>query len=321
MVGFMNFITFEELGECIYTNISKVPRNVDLIVGIPRSGTLEANLLALYLNLPFTDIDTLIRKGELRSGSTRKCQNWIKSVAEAEHILVVDDSISSGKAMKEARRKIKEAGITNHVSFLAIYALGVSRNLVDIYFKICEQPRMFEWNYMHHWALEYVCMDIDGVLCEDPSVYQNDDGKNYYDFLINAIPKIIPTQKVGKLVSCRLEKYRKETEEWLSHHNVIYDELYLLPANSAKERRDNFEQAKFKADIYKKSNCVLFIESNYEQAVKICEYSGKQVFSVSNKKLINPDNLIDHIKIIHNDFRITLKRTIKKILGKINYVK
>ena len=164
-------------------------------------------------------------------------------------------------------------------------------------------------------------MDIDGVLCEDPSVYQNDDGKNYYDFLINAIPKIIPTQKVGKLVSCRLEKYRKETEEWLSHHNVIYDELYLLPANSAKERRDNFEQAKFKADIYKKSNCVLFIESNYEQAVKICEYSGKQVFSVSNKKLINPDNLIDHIKIIHNDFRITLKRTIKKILGKINYVK
>lgn len=106
----MNFITFEELGECIYTNISKVPRNVDLIVGIPRSGTLAANLLALYLNLPFTDIDTLIRKGELRSGSTRKCQNWIKSVAEAEHILVVDDSISSGKAMKEARRKIKEAG-------------------------------------------------------------------------------------------------------------------------------------------------------------------------------------------------------------------
>ena len=78
---------------------------------------------------------------------------------------------------------------------------------MDIYFKICEQPRMFEWNYMHHWALEYVCMDIDGVLCEDPSVYQNDDGKNYYDFLINAIPKIIPTQKVGKLVSCRLEKY------------------------------------------------------------------------------------------------------------------
>ena len=58
----MNFITFEELGECIYTNISKVPRNVDLIVGIPRSGTLAANLLALYLNLPFTDIDTLIRK-------------------------------------------------------------------------------------------------------------------------------------------------------------------------------------------------------------------------------------------------------------------
>lgn len=318
---YMNFITFENLGECIYKNLSKIPRDVDLIVGIPRSGTLAANLLALYINLPYTDIDTLLRKGGLRSGNTRKCNEWIQSVEEAKHILIVDDSISSGKAIKEAKLQLRNADIRNKVSFLAVYAVRLSCKLVDIYFEICEQPRMFEWNYMHHWALEYVCMDIDGVLCQDPSIRQNDDGKKYYDFLLNAGPKIIPTQKVGKLVSGRIEKYRKETEEWLAKHKVAYGELCLIPADSAIERRNNFDHAKFKADIYRKSKCFLFIESSYEQAVQICHYAGKQVFCVENKKLISPDNLSKHIKILGNDFKITLKRAVKKILGKIEYVK
>ena len=69
---------------------------------------------------------------------------------------------------------------------MAIYALGATKHKVDIYFELCEQPRMFEWNYMHHWALEYCCMDIDGVVCEDPALFQNDDGKKYLDFIENA---------------------------------------------------------------------------------------------------------------------------------------
>lgn len=70
----MNFITFEELGECIYKYL-KGSQNVDLIVGMPTMA-LWHKICWFYLNLPFTDIDTLIRKGELRSGSTRKCQNF-----------------------------------------------------------------------------------------------------------------------------------------------------------------------------------------------------------------------------------------------------
>ena len=35
-------------------------KNVDLVVGIPRSGMLPANLIAMYLNKPFTDINSFL---------------------------------------------------------------------------------------------------------------------------------------------------------------------------------------------------------------------------------------------------------------------
>ena len=54
----LNFITISMLNNTIYKNINKIPKDVDLIVGIPRSGLLVANLLALYLNIKLTDIET-----------------------------------------------------------------------------------------------------------------------------------------------------------------------------------------------------------------------------------------------------------------------
>lgn len=47
----MNFRTLDQLNQCIYNNMYKLPRDIDLIVGIPRSGMLVANIIALYLNL------------------------------------------------------------------------------------------------------------------------------------------------------------------------------------------------------------------------------------------------------------------------------
>lgn len=316
----MNFITFEQFSECIYKNIYKIPRDIDLIIGIPRSGTLAANLLALYINLPYTDINSFMSRMPLKSGNTRKCRSWIGSIEEAKHILVVDDSISSGRAMKEAKCLISDSDFHGKVTYMAVYALSISCHMVDIYFSICEQPRMFEWNYMHHWALQYMCMDIDGVICEDPKFRENDDGKRYHHFLKNAVPKIIPTQNVGKLVTARLEKYRSETEEWLRDNKVSYGDLVMMPQKSAQERMRAGNHAEFKAEIYKNSDSILFIESDYAQAVEICRISQKPVFCVGNKSMINPDNILSHINIIKNDWKITGKRVIRKILGKVNYV-
>lgn len=317
----MNFISFEELGNCIYRNLYKVPLSVDLVVGIPRSGTLAGNLLALYKNLPFTNINDFLMDVDLKSGSTRKCKNWIKRPSEAKHVLIVDDSISSGKAMREVKDLVLEKGITTKITYLAVYALRATCHMVDIYLEICEQPRVFEWNYMHHWILEYTCMDIDGVLCNDPTFWENNDAKEYENFIVNATPKIIPTQKVGMLVTGRIEKYREETQKWLQRQGVEYGELEMIPASSARERTKKFEHAEFKAEIYKKSACVLFVESSYEQAVEICRLANKPVLCVENKKMITQNNLLFHMQALKNDWRITSKRVIKKLLKKIDYVK
>lgn len=312
----MNFITYNDLNDCIYKNLKKIPRDIDLIIGIPRSGSLVANIIALYLNLPFTDIDNYKSNGTLRVGNTRKCENWIKNVEQASKILIVDDSISSGKAIKQVKEQLK--GRTNcKFVYLAIYALETNIHMVDIYFEICHMPRMFEWNYMHHWALEYACVDIDGVLCEDPTFLENDDGKRYLNFIRNAKPKFIPTKKIGYLVTARLEKYRKETEEWLEKYNIVYDNLIMVKLPSGKDRLVDFSHGEYKAKIFKNTNCSIFIESNYPQAIEICEYSGKQVFCVENRQLITPKGISNHVKILANDWKFTSKRVIKKLLKKL----
>lgn len=313
----MNFITYEDLNGCIYKNIHKIPRDIDLIVGIPRSGLMVASLLALYLNLPFTDIDSYISDNIYGTGNTRKCDQWIMNASEAKKILIVDDSISKGDAIKEAKDKLKKHKENKNVLYCAIYALPTNIKQVDIYFEICNHPRMFEWNYLHHWGLEYSCVDIDGVLCEDPSFFQNDDGQRYKDFIINAPAKFLPTKKIGYLITGRLEKYRDETEQWLRKNGIQYNQLLMLDCKNGRERLKNVNQGEFKAIIYKKTNCFLFIESSFEQAVEICKISGKQVFCIENRKLIEPKNINSYVKIAHNDFRITTKRVIKKILKKV----
>lgn len=313
----MKFKTYEDLTTCIVKNLHKIPRSVDLIVGIPRSGTMVGNILALYLNLPFMDIGSFVNGQNFATGSTRKCKSWIKNSSEARHILVVDDSVSSGKAMNEARELLKNCNVQK--TFFAVYVLAVTCKKVDIYLEICEQPRMFEWNFMHHWALEYCCMDIDGVLCQDPTRIENDDGKKYLQFIENATPKFIPTFKIGQLVSCRLEKYRAPTEKWLKKNGIEYGSLVMLNGISAKERAIIGSHAEYKAKIYAASDYILFIESDYQQALDICKLSGKPVFCIENRTLISGKNVMKRISIRNKECLITLKRIIRKMLKKINY--
>lgn len=312
----MNFITYEQMIHSVYKNTYKIPRDVDLVVGIPRSGMLVASILALNLNLPFTDLDGFVAGRMIGTGDTRKREDWILQAKDAKHILVIDDSISKGDAIKKAREKVKNSFYRGQVTYCAVYALPTNIASVDIYFEICNHPRMFEWNYLHHWGLKNTCMDIDGVLCKDPSIFQNDDGKRYEEFLKSAIPLVIPTKPVGYLVTGRLEKYRKTTEQWLKDNNVLYDHLIMLNCETATER-NYVSQGAFKAEVYQaQKDCFLFIESSLEQALEICKLSGKQVYCTENHVLINPQNYLKYFGIYARDLKITCKRVVKKILHK-----
>jgi len=52
---------------------------------------------------------------------------------------------------------------------------------------------VFEWNALHHSNPERFCVDIDGVLCRDPTEAENDDGESYLEFLPGWMRRYGPT--------------------------------------------------------------------------------------------------------------------------------
>ena len=117
-------------------------------------------------------------------------------------------------------------------------------------------------------------MDVDGILCVDPTEEENDDGPKYAQFLRTAKPKWIPTVKVGHLVTSRLEKYRNETVEWLASHSVDYRQLHMLDCRDARERRRRNLHSRHKAWIAAHVKAKMFVESNCRQATEIFRLSG-----------------------------------------------
>ncbi|WP_432797352.1 phosphoribosyltransferase family protein [Poriferisphaera sp. WC338] len=281
----MNFRTFNDLNQSITQHLHKMPRDIDLVAGIPRSGLIPANLIALYLNKPLADLDGLLEGRTLSVGQRLGDQSTLPS---NPHVLLVDDSISTGHALDRAKNKIASSTFTGSWQTLVIYAENKSKHKVDHHLEICPQPRMFQWNWAHSGQLSNACLDIDGVLCVDPTVEQNDDGSNYIDFIRTAQPLNIPTTKVGALVTSRLEKYRAHTEAWLTQHNIQYDQLIMLDLPDAETRRRLRTHAAHKAAFYKKSRYNLFVESAPQQAITIAQTTGKAVFCTDNQSFHPP---------------------------------
>lgn len=281
----MNYKSFADLSQDIKFNLHKIPRDVSLIVGIPRSGLLAANLMAVYLNLPLTDIDSFVNRKILSTGFRGK--HYEKDAFNGK-ILIVDDSIYSGKALNVVKEKLAAVPEYQNLEFLycCIYVYPNCKDMVDIPMVMLDMPRVFEWNIFHHKVLENACVDIDGVLCIDPTEDENDDGENYLNFLLNARPFIVPKVKMNTLVTTRLEKYRASTEEWLKKHGIQYGELVMLNLPDKATRMKLNNRGGYKAEEYKKRpHCTIFIESSRSQAQTIFEQSGKTVYCVDTNEM------------------------------------
>ena len=284
----MNFRTISDLDNLITKNLALLPKDIDLVIGVPRSGLFAANIISLYLNLPLTDLDSFLAGRIYDCGSTRVNKNWISEITDDVKVLLVEDSSISGNSLAEIKNKIKNAKIKNRITILTIYVTDYTKDLTDIYFEICNPPRMFEWNYLHHTLLKNACFDIDGVLCLDPTPDQNDDGEKYRDFVRNAPLRVKPTFKIGYLVTSRLEKYRADTEYWLKKNGIEYDYLVMMQYKTKEERIKSGSHGRFKGEAYKlfeRTN--LFVESELRQAKEIAEISGKVVFCTENNTVIS----------------------------------
>jgi uncharacterized HAD superfamily protein len=281
----MNYRSFSHLSEDIRRGLGKLQTsNFDLVVGIPRSGMVPAYIVGLYLNVGVTSLDGLLANEAIKRGSTRRARVDIGFAQDATRILLVDDSISSGDSLASTLAKIPPE-LRDRVTTLAIYSSRPERSDVDIFFEHIPEPRVFEWNIFHRSLLGRACVDIDGVLCRDPTAMENDDGERYIEFLLNADPLILPSYKIHSLVTNRLAKYRPQTEEWLARHGVEYDNLIMVDLPSSAERQRLGGHATHKAKYYVDSGLDFFIESDTRQAREIAKIARKSVYCVDSTQV------------------------------------
>jgi orotate phosphoribosyltransferase len=281
----MNFRNIRDLSQDIMN--WELPADFDVIVGIPRSGLLAANILSLYRNLPLATVEGFLR-GELIKGGYRASDVGGDFLRDHRNILVVDDSLMTGNQIAGVRKSIAPLEGYHLIRYAAVYIQPGNERLVDFFCEVLPAPRVFAWIVMHHSILEDSCVDIDGVLCRDPSEVENDDGARYTKFLASVTPRFCPKQRIKCLVTCRLEKYRRLTEEWLAKYGIIYDRLAMMDFPSKDARVRSGSHAAFKASIFRKMSAELFIESSYEQAVEIARLSGGGVLCTETMELVQP---------------------------------
>lgn len=283
----MNYRSVADMNGTIQTNLWRLPKHIDLVVGVPRSGLLAATLMSLSINAPMADLEGYCAGRLLAVGKTRR-RSAPSNAKGPRKVVVLDDSIFHGTAMREAREKVRAANLGDDVTFVAVYGNAMSHIDADVILEAVPQPRFFQWNVMHHGILADACMDIDGVLCLDPTREENDDGPNYERFLAEARPLSIPTKPVATLVTSRLEKYRPQTEAWLARHGVEYGRLVMLDLPDMETRRRSRAHGSYKGSVYAKSPALLFVESEHHQAVEIAKTAGKPVLCTCCFNLVEP---------------------------------
>ena len=248
----MYFKSLSDLSKDIHEWIPDLPENIELIVGIPRSGMLVASIVSLKLNLPLAELDGFLQGHVLGKGRRMHELDNKTFLNKQRKVLILDDSVSSGKAMTETKESLFKANLGHEIVYGAVYVTQKGKTFVDIYFEILQNPRRFEWNILSSPDIKNFCFDMDGVLCNDPLPYENDDGDKYKEFIGKAKPLYIPNNIIGNIVTSRLEKYRSETEDWLRANNIKYKKLNMLNIANKELRIKNNSSIDFKSEFYKK---------------------------------------------------------------------
>lgn len=283
----VNFKDISDIRNDVRKLAHELPASIDLVVGIPRSGLLAANLFCLYRNLPMTDVDRLC---DYKFIDTGRRYDGSLSFEDVDHVLVLDDSVNSGSQMRETKQRLAEEDFPFDITYGAVYASVEGCRYVDVWADVVPNPRVFEWNIMHHIKLRDSCVSINGVLCREPIPEEIGDEESYREFLREVEPNIVPSEEIGWLVTSRPAEYRKETKRWLDKHGISYSNLVMMDRSDTDEQ-DLGNYVEYKSKVYDEVDAFFFIEGSLDQAREIHERTGKAVYCYSAVKMFNPDQL------------------------------
>lgn len=253
----------------------------DVIVHIPRSGTIPASLLATYLRKPLSSVE------EFCAGMI----NTRKSEFEGfKRILLVDDSVRTGTQMRQAYDHIMALQPDTRIITLTVYSTPKKAQRRHIepdvqLFTHHQTDYIFPWFMWKTRRIEKCAVDMDGVLCRDCLPEENDDGVAYQQFLINADVKFKPSHPIGWIITARLEKYRDCTQSWLERNGIQYRQLIMGPWENNQVRRVGCP-ASWKAEVYRALPSSLYIESSRKEATIIHEKSKKRVWCIDSQEVL-----------------------------------
>jgi uncharacterized HAD superfamily protein/adenine/guanine phosphoribosyltransferase-like PRPP-binding protein len=258
-----DFFTLRQLVDWTIEWTKRLPRNCDVIVGIPRSGLMVASIIACKMGKPLSTPDKMLQNGFWLPTKDKTIEK-----GNVKNVLLVDDATGRGETMQLFYEQLKNA-FGNKINIIKASLLVEKRatNKVDLYYKVLTKGAFFEWN-LAHCERKPLGVDIDGVLCEEPPPEVDANEGKYVAWISNAKPNLIPTYTIEVIVTNRLEKYRAITEDWLKRHNVKYKHLIMLNLPSKRLRTpENMIQNKVNAirqfDLY------WFWESNWTEAQAI----------------------------------------------------
>ncbi|WP_250445552.1 phosphoribosyltransferase [Actinotalea sp. C106] len=280
----MEFRSIHQLNADLARWSETLPRDIDLVVGIPRSGMLAATMLALHLHTPLADVDGLVA-GRVLGGGARLGRDTDPSqiVVDARKILVVDDSTNRGGAIRAAKARVAPARhLDGRLLWGAPYAAaGAAEGLLDHWYEKVSRPRVFEWNVLHHSGLVDACMDLDGVLLGVPTSSP-----------LPHHPRLVPGAQVGWLVTRRPEGERPEVERWLTEHGVRFRHLVMASDGPSGQtgRPEGLPRpdAQGKAALYTRTDAWLFVEEDLDQARTIADAARRPVYCAGVRAMIYP---------------------------------
>ena len=287
----MKYITLSDMARSIRANLHRIPHDVDFVMGVPRSGMIPATIIAEFLNVPLTDVDSFVSGAKPTGGD--RLRYHIDSGREKKIILVVDDTIFRGSSNRRTRKKLEPLKDKYEFIYLAVYQEGPCQD-VDLFIEdvrgYTDNFRnivLYEWNLLQHHGdvMSHFIFDMDGVFCLDPPDERNLAA--YQEYIRNAVPLFLPKAEIGEIVTYRLSANREVTQKWLADHGVKYRTLTMFPAQTWDERyRSGISPAQFKSDIYgQRTWAKLYIESEDTQARAIHMMTGKPVYCVSTNRM------------------------------------
>jgi orotate phosphoribosyltransferase len=275
--GSWKFVTLDEVYLWTCDWLRNFPMDYDAIVGLPRSGLIVANIMSVKSGKPLSIPELIIERKIWKSSK-------IQTPEKFERILLVEDSITTGKEMKQAYDLIQKHLPDSKITKASLMVALDGKNYCDFYYRCMDTPNVFEWDMMHR-KFGKVAFDYDGVLCKDCPEQIDADEVKYRKWLVDVEPLFIPTYEIDCIMINRLEKYRPETEGWLKAHDVRYKKLVMWDLPDKKDRNGGFAEHKARMVINEEPDYM--IESEEQQARFVHDKTGIPVICIDKMMIFS----------------------------------